>query len=174
MMIFWSLGAVRAQEMHRIQYGKIGISIFYNDTLINIGSNKLIVVINDQTGGIVIRLDPTTLRTGIDSLDLRLNKGNLQEVVFKGEVDLDKLWETKDTERYFEIEGELTINGETRVVSFHGNLRESQQGMDINGLLYLHFDPLLVDFGLEAVLPQFAEHGCVEILQPLHIANNRH
>ena len=173
LILFGSVAQAQMPEMHRIQHGKIGISIYYNDTLISVGSNKLVVLIDEQTRGIIIRLDPSTLTTGIDSLDAKLQKGYHEDVVFEGEIDLDNLWETEDAERSFEVEGDLTINGESQQVSLFGKLLESQQGMDINGLLYLHFDPLLIDFGLDELLPLFAEHACVEILQPIHIANNR-
>ncbi|MFM1875111.1 MAG: hypothetical protein RL266_848 [Bacteroidota bacterium] len=174
LLLFWSVANAQIAQMNQLRPGKIGISIYMDDTLINVGSTKLKVVINDQTKGIIIRLDPSTLRTGIDSLDVKLKALKWDEVVFEGEIDLDKLWQIDDVDQSFEVEGDLTVNDESQQVSMYGSLRESQQGMDVNGLLYLHFDPLLIDFGLDEVLPQFAEHACVEILQPVSIADDRH
>lgn len=173
-MFLWGTSQGQIAEMHQLTPGRIGISIYYNDTLINIGSNKLKIIIDEQTDEITIRLDPTTLHSGIDSLDRKLQHGIMPEVVFNGTIDLDKIWETGERSRTFEVEGELTLNDVTEVVSFHGAIREAQQGMGINGILYLHFDPELKDFGLDEKLPHFAEFACVEILQPIHISNNRH
>lgn len=175
-LLFLMSGSSFAQvaEMNPLKPGRIGISIYFNDTLINIGSNKLKILINEQTDEIIIRLDPTTLHSGIDSLDRKMQSGLMQEVIFRGTIDLDKIWETNDRGRAFEVEGDLTLNDVTEIVSFHGTIRESQQGMDINGLLYLHFDPELAVFGLDEKLPHFADHACVEILQPIKISNNRH
>jgi hypothetical protein len=146
----------------------------YKDTLLSIGSNKLKIVIAEQSKEIVIRLEPSTLRTGIDSLDKKLQAGFMREVVFEGTIALDKIWETDERARSFEVEGDLTINEVKQPISMSGSIQESQQGMAINGLLYLHFDPELSAFGLNETLPEFAEFGCVEILQPISISNSRH
>ena len=175
LFLLFGFGIANGQvaEMNQVRPGKIGISIYYMDTLLNIGSNKLNVYVNDQTEEIVIRLNPSSLRTGIDSLDQKLRDGFMNEVVFKGSFGLSKLWETGQLPRSFEMEGEMTIEGITSSISMNGSVQQSQQGMGINGLLYLHFDPELHAFGLDEKLPEFADFGCVEILQPISIANSR-
>lgn len=160
--------------MNEVRPGKIGISIYYKDTLLSIGSNKLKIVIDEQSNEIVIRLEPSTLKTGIDSLDRKLQAGFLPEAVYVGTIGLDKIWETGERARSFEVEGDLNINEVKQPITMFGSIQESQQGMGINGLLYLHFDPELSAFGLNETLPDFADFGCVEILQPISIANSRH
>jgi len=159
--------------MHGLRSGKIGISIYYGDDLLNIGSSKLLVLIDETTQEITIRLDPATLKTGIDSLDAQLRSGIQQEIVFKGSIPLNFIMQKDKRFKTFEVEGDLTVNGITKPVSLFGSLRKSEQGMGIDGLLYLHFDPELKDFGLDQMLPLFADFGCVEILQPISGLNGR-
>ena len=164
----------QTNDFNRVINGRVGISISYKDSLISIGSNDLLVFINDVTNEITIRLDPSTLKTGIDSLDAKLRSGFSQEAVFRGLIGVNNIWDKSTWEQSFELEGELTINQITQNVSLFGTLKESQQGMGISALLHLHFDPELKDYGLDQILPGFAEIGCVEMLQPISISNDRH
>lgn len=164
----------QSNDFNRVVNGRVGISISYQDSLISVGSNDLFVFINNVTREITIRLDPSTLKTGIDSLDAKLRSGFSQEVVFRGLIRMDNIWDKSTWGQSFAVEGELTINHFTQNVSLFGSLKESQQGMGIGALLYLHFDPELKDYGLDEVLPDFSGIGCVEMLQPITISNDRH
>ena len=166
--LFWtSFSFAQVTEMHGVRHGKVGISIYYGDELLNIGSTKLLVLIDERTQEITIKLDPATLKTGVDSLDVKLRTGIQQEILFKGTIPLNLIMQKDKRFKTFEVEGELTVNGVTKPVSLFGSLRKSEQGMGIDGLLYLHFDPKLKDFDLHHLLPLFADFGCVEILQPI-------
>jgi len=170
------IGSATAQEakLHVVKDGRAGVSIYYRDTLLSIGSNKVRILLDDQTKEITIRMNPSSFRTGIDSLDVKLKNGIHQDVVFRGTIGLDRLFKRDKSDQNFEVEGELELNGVVREISMNGSLRESQQGMGITSMLYLHFDPELSQFGLDEALPHFAEFGCVEILQPLSLPENRH
>lgn len=160
--------------IRQVRMGKIGISIYYQDTLLTVGSNSVRLIIDDAETKMTIRLDPSTLKTGIDSLDKKLRSRIHQDVVFNGEIVTQEPWIGGDRPESFEIEGDLTIEGVTNQVNIFAKLRKGKQGMGVDGILYLHFDPELADFELDTMLSGFAEFGCVEILQPMVIESDRH
>lgn len=173
-LLIGNLAIAQNGMIRQVRMGKIGISIYYQDELITIGSNSVRLEIDDVTSEMTIRLDPATLKTGIDSLDRALRSRIYQDVIFRGVIGEQRLWEKGDRPSSFEVEGELTIEGVTSSVSLFGSMRKGQQGMGVDGILYLHFDPELKDYELDERLPGFAEFGCVEILQPLEIESDRH
>ncbi|MCF8278107.1 MAG: hypothetical protein K9J17_15340 [Flavobacteriales bacterium] len=172
------LGGLNAQAQDKttfqIRDGKVGISIYYQDTLLNIGSHKLRMMINNVNMEVVIAVSPNTFSTGIDSLDLKLREGSQNDVVFRGVLGLDQLWTKNKSTQHFDAEGELTLNGRTESVVLKGALSDFQVGPNLDCMMYLHYDITLSDFGLDETLPDgFAETGCMEILQPLSLPTSR-
>lgn len=169
-LLFCISGMAIAQsgKTFRLRDGKVGVSIYYLDTLLNIGSNELRIMVDDVTMDITISVNPRTFKTGIDSLDDKLNKGSSDDIIFRGRLGLNQLWAKGKSAQHFNIEGTLFINRESREILMNGSLRDHREG-GVEMLLYIHYDLALADFNLEEALPGFASTGCIEMLQGLMI-----
>ncbi len=153
--------------------GKLGISIYYVDTLLTVGSSKLKVTIDNETMDILIMVKPKTLKTGIDSLDRKLSEGIHRDIVFKGQINLNQIQTKGRPVQKFDVTGTLTINERTKNITMQGRLQHYEEGPGIESLLYLHYDIELTDFGLDEKLLGFANNGCIEMLQGLLIPTSK-
>lgn len=161
----WTTNA-QMGKTYQLRDGKVGISIYYADTLLNIGSKKLRVMVDNETMDITIMVHPSTFRTGIDSLDNKLKQGALDDIVFKGRLGLNQLWTIGKPTQHFNIPGKLLINGKEGSILMNGSIRDYREG-GVEMLLYMHYDLTLSDFELDETLPGFAATGCIEMLQGL-------
>lgn len=161
------LFAQQANKIYRSRNGKVGIGIYYTDTLLNIGSDKLIVVLDYETTEIFMRLSPSDLITGIDSLDEDLQTLALPDVIFKGKLNVPFINTEQHVEEKFDIEGTLTINGVERQVMMSGTLEHMEQGPNLQSMLYIHYDLSLEEFGLKEQLPGFGDNACIEITEAI-------
>lgn len=160
-------------EGYEIRDGRIGISIYFQDTLIDLGSNKLWLFIDYHSKRIKIKVDPATFHCGIDTLDEKLENGNFRTVTFEGVLDIDRLSVQGKAPQHFEIEGDLELNEVTQPIIMKATLSDFRQGPNIECLLYVHYDLLLSDFYLDEVLPDFGESACIEMLQTLKLPTER-
>lgn len=160
----WSTAQAQASKTFQIRDGKLGVSIYYEDTLLNIGSNKLKVLIDQNTMDITIIVDKSTLRTGIDSLDSKLQSGTTGDIRFNGRIGLPQLWVKGKPVQHFDIPGTLTVNDQTEEILIEGSIRDYREG-GVEMLLYMHYDLELAKFGLDKTLPGFASTGCIEMMQ---------
>jgi|GEM_PF-5058746 len=160
---------VQAQDNRFFQMrdGKLGISVYVNDSLHNIGCEKVRMMIDNETMNITIAVNPSTIVTHIDSLDTKIKQTRFDDVVFRGELGIKHLATKGKSPQHFNVEGKLTLNGVIRNIEMSATLSNFQQGPDIESMLYLHYDLRLSDFELEEKLPGFAEEVCIEVLQPL-------
>lgn len=160
-------------EGYEIRDGKLGISINCNDTLLTFGSNKLRTFINFTTKEIELSINPSTLRSGVDSLDLPLEEGNYYDVVFRGELMIDQITVQSKAPQQVEIHGELELNGQTRPMILQGIFRDFRQAPSVQCLLEVSFELSLTDFGLDERFPAFGKVASVEMLQTLLIPTER-
>ncbi|MBI1287799.1 MAG: hypothetical protein GC178_09490 [Flavobacteriales bacterium] len=165
--------AAQNTEGYEIRDGRIGISVYVQDTLLDFGSNKLWLFIDYHSKRIKIKVDPTTFHCGVDSLDEKLENGNFRSVTFDGVLDIDRLSVQAKAPQHFEIEGDLELNGVTQQIIMMATLSDFRQGPNIECLLYIHYDMLLRDFYLDETLPNFGESACIEMLQTLKLPTER-
>lgn len=163
----------QAVEVYSGLDGTVGISIYYGDTLITIGSRDLITTLQYETADVRIQLDPQTLNSHIDSLDEKIRNVPYGNVVFEGALGVDYINTEDHGPQTFDAEGYLTINGITGLVLMNGSLEHWDSDLGIACMLYLHADIALEDFGLSEVLVDFAPIACIEIRQPLLQPQNR-
>lgn len=175
MLLAMTTLSVNAQntEGYEIRDGKLGISVNCNDTLLAFGSNKLRTFINYTTKKIELSVNPSTLHSGIDSLDLPLEEGNFFDVVFRGELKIDHIATQSKAPQHFEIEGDLELNGQTKSMILQASFRDFRQAPNVECLLEIHFNLALADFGLDERFPTFGDVADVEILQTLMIPTER-
>lgn len=166
LLCFFGSANAQSGKTFQLRDGKVGVSIYYLDTLLNIGSNELRVRVDNVTMDITIAVNPSTFKIGIDSLDEKLRQGFHSDVVFRGRLGLNQLWTKGKPVQHFDIPGTLIINGESKDILMNGSIRDYQEG-GVEMLLYVHYDLTLSDFNLEEKLLGFATTGCIEMLQGL-------
>lgn len=167
--------AARAQntEGYELRDGKVGVSIYHQDTLLNFGSNHLRTVVHHDSKKIELSVDPSTFHSGIDTLDLKLHEGEFDRVLYKGEMMIEHIAVQSKAPQHFEIQGELQLNGVTRPLILKATFRDFRQAPNVECLLEINFTLNLSDFGLNETLPDFGESGSVEILQGLILPTTR-
>jgi len=165
-------GKCAGAQSDQMRDGKVGVSIYYLDTLLNIGSNKLRVMVDDVTMDVTIAVNPSTFASGIDSLDEKLSEGTSNDIVFRGRLGMDKLWVKGKPIQHFDIPGTLMMNGEAKEIRMNGSIRDYREG-GVEMLLYMHYDITLSDFNLDEQLPGFAKTGCIEMLQGLMVPTSK-
>jgi polyisoprenoid-binding protein YceI len=147
--------------------GKLGISVYYSDTLRNFGCDKVRMMIDNESMEVTIAVNPSTIITQIDSLDEKLKQTRFDDVVFRGQLGIKQLSTKGKSPKDFVVEGKLSMHDVTRQIEMSATLSNYQQGPDIESMLYLHFDLLLSEYGFSDELPGFSDEVCIEILQPL-------
>ncbi|MBD80961.1 MAG: hypothetical protein CL840_18735 [Crocinitomicaceae bacterium] len=145
---------VKAQEVYSSTIGTVHITGVWNDSIITAISNELIVLLNYETARFEMRLDKSTLRTGIDSLDKELKELEGNILVYEGKLGIEYVQTQSHPPQDFEVEGYLTcaphnenIIGKGRLkhifedvyscilnMTFHLNLKEINLDIDLFGL----------------------------------------
>lgn len=159
----------------RVNFGKLSVNVYIHDTLtndtlmhdslMNIYSNEVIATIDRASGRVMIRFNPSTLRTSVDSINEKLQSGEWQDVFFTGYANRQHFNTREETEISFDIEGDLTVNDITRPAKWNGKLDHFEQGGKFDEILYLHYDIPLEEYGLDKLIPGMARFACLEIVQ---------
>ena len=107
-----------SQQLYKTIKGDIAITIKYNDTVliaasnqlidtikhndtaIIAASNQLIVVLDYETGKIIMRVAYDTFHTGIDSIDNKLKSLKGQELRYTGKIDIFINTKNKSQQKY--------------------------------------------------------------------------
>lgn len=160
-------------EGYEIRDGKLGVSINYYDTLLTFGSNKLRTFINFKTKEIELSVNPSTLRCGVDSLDMLVEGGEFSDIVFRGEVKVDYITVQSKAPQKVEIHGDLEVNDQTRPMILQGIFRDFRQAPNVQCLLEVSFKLNLADFGLDEQFEGFGNVASVEMLQTLLVPSER-
>ncbi|TAL63267.1 MAG: hypothetical protein EPN85_00425 [Bacteroidetes bacterium] len=167
-MLFPSLSKAQIPgETYRTINGSIGITFVLKDTVLIAKSNQLFVFLNYETSEILIRLDLTTLRTGVDSIDKKIPYINNCEWTYKGKLSIPYVNTKKHGPQKITTEGTLSsfsgsgkFNGKGTITHIYGG--------DISCVLSLTFKMNLVEAGLyEGDLKSFNENIQIDIWQSL-------
>lgn len=114
----------QAQEAIGSINGTIYINGTWNDSLIVAKSNKLLVLINYETVEFILKVEKSTLKTGIDSLDKKLAKFEGQYFQFEGKLDIPGINKLDQADENFGVSGYLTCNSHQNLISGTGNIRK--------------------------------------------------
>ena len=160
------VGKVYAQEVYRTTNGRVQIVGVWNDSTLIGKSNKLVVSLDYETAEFTIRLDKSTIQTGVDSLDLRLEKVKQKMVMFEGKLGIDFVQTQSHPSQDFSIEGYLTsINGIDKILG-KGTLSHVF-GNVYSCVLNMTFNLRLKDINSGASIPGFGEDVQISIIQTI-------
>ena len=164
-------GLSQNEKIYVVRNGKLSVTTYYKDSLLRVRSNELKVTLDYETGDIAITLNPKSLRTGLDSLDIQLTETSFRDIIFLGNIGITNLNLSNDPEQEITVIGNLTLNDITLPVIFQGKLKEWREGPGIGGILYLHSDFPISGFNLMNSHEGFSEYICVEIFDALLLDN---
>ena len=147
-LLLWSFSA-KAQQRYRTREGSIEVIGSYRDSIIIANSNRLFVLINYETAEIGLTLNPVTLRTTTDSLNVKLINSNMGQVVLKGQLNIPYVETLQHPDHKLNFEAELHLNGKAKRIYINGLLIHIASNETISCLLTLNFKLRLSDFGID-------------------------
>jgi hypothetical protein len=151
LVFLWSLSG-KAQQIYQTKEGNIGVIGLYKDAKTIANSNQLFALINYETAEIELRLNPATLRTTTDSLNLKLLNSSIGLVMLKGKLNIPYVNTLSHPDHKINFEAELHLNGVVKSMYVTGELKHIASNGAISCLLTLNFKLGLSDF--EIVLPE--------------------
>lgn len=155
---------VKAQEVYGTINGTIHITGVWNDSALIAVSNQLVVLLNYETAQFELRLDKSTLRTGIDSLDKKLKKLERDILVYEGKLGIEYVQTQSHPPQDFEVEGYLTCAPHNENIIGKGHL-EHIFGDVYSCILNMTFHLNLKETNLNIDLPGLVDEVHVEIIQ---------
>lgn len=154
-------------EIYRTHNGGVAITMVINDTVLVANSNHLFIFLNYETSEISIKLDLTTLRTGVDSIDNKIRHISNCDWVYKGKLSIPHINLTDNDQKNITTEGTLNGFAVSKVINAEGTMERTYGGI-ITCVLSLTFKINLREIGVyQNELELFNENIQIDILQSL-------
>lgn len=166
--------AQEVNKVYRTREGNLNATVYSDSGTVNFSSGKVISVIENQRAEITIRIKVSDLHADVDSMEKKLNNSFFNDIVFRGNLNIDFVNLEDHFDQTMQIDGELTIGEISQHIEFAGVLKYWPTGPDVQKMLYIHYDLDLKEFELQHYFPGSPEIACIEILQPvlMNISNN--
>lgn len=156
--------SINAQDVFRTTNGKIQLTGVWNDSVLTVRSDELIIIMNYETAAFHLKLDKSTLKTGIDSLDARLKKLERNYIEYEGKLGIDYIITHDHPPLDFIVEGYLNCFPHNEHIVGKGRLEHIFQGY-YSCILNMTFHISLKEINMEINLPGLKDEIHVEILQ---------
>lgn len=156
--------SVKAQEIYKTVKGTVQITGAWNDSALIAVSNELVVLLNYETAQFELRLDKSTLRTGVDSQDKKLKKFERDILIYEGKLGIEYIQTQSHPPQDFEVEGYLTCAPHNENIIGKGHL-EHIFGDVYSCILNMTFHLNLKEINLDIDLPGLQDEVHVEIIQ---------
>lgn len=160
---------VVAQEMYRTVDGRIQVQgEGKGGEGLKATSDKLFVRVDHETGDIFMKLDQRTLKSGIDSIDRRLDTLSDEPIRFEGQLkrggfDPNKCY----TSTPLRIQGRLIYGDMERGIHGTGSFKSRFSNDRIPCMLEIGFEMELEEADEKGFLPGFQENVRIHILQAI-------
>ncbi len=136
----------RIDGVFRSQTGPVLIIGLSSDTLINLESNQAIVMLNYETSELRIKIDPSSFKSGKDSLDRLISAAHLATIEFLGRINETDIRSNNYAPLDFKVEGEI-LNTNTHIIG-KGHLKQVTKGSVFSCVLSLDFIVSKKDIGI--------------------------
>lgn len=157
---------IQAQQKYQTNKGTIELIGSYRDSIVIASSDDLSVLINYETAEIGLSLDPTTLGTETDSLNVTLINSSLKPIILKGKLNINSINTLQHPDQKLNFTARLQINKIVKIIYADGELKHAAGTETFSSLLTLHFKLRLSDFGI--VLPEgWNDEITIQIYQAL-------
>jgi len=153
-----------SQDIYGTTNGIIEVSGVWNGNNLVATSHQLQVDLNYETAEIKMKLDKSTLRTGIDSLDnlLRALRGDL--LTYDGKLGVDFIMTKKHPKQQFDVSGTLSCVHNENDVQGSGRLEHIEAEL-YSCVLTMSFEMSLSETNLEIQLLGLEDRFRISIMQ---------
>jgi hypothetical protein len=160
-----SFGSIYAQQQYQTSAGMLIVTIHLNNKPVTIKSKELQMLLDYETGNIVIKQDISSLTADNDTVQSKIDSMAGQQIVFEGKLGLDYINTLGHPPLDFQVEGSIQPGGK-RIIGT-GQLVHRVQGSLSACLLSLNFN-----IGLAEIFPDYQIVGLnnktnVQVLQSL-------
>ena len=151
-------------EAYSTTKGTIKITGEWNDTILNVQSQDLIIMLNYESAEFQLKLDKSTLTTGVDSIDQILGSKESDYIEYEGKLDIERVKTEKHPPMDFLVEGQLKCNNHNELLTGTGHL-EHIYGDVVSCILNMTFHLSLSESNLTIDLPGLKDEIHIEIVQ---------
>ena len=144
--------AANAQQKYQTREGIIEVIGSHGDSIVIASSDHLFVLINYQTADIKLSLDPGTLRTETDSLNVTLINSPLKPILLEGKLNTPYVNTLQQPDQELNFTAQLRMNKIVNTIYANGVLKHSTGSETFSSILSLNFKLRLSDFGI--VVPE--------------------
>lgn len=136
---------IEAQEIYGTSNGSISLTGVRNDSTLTAVSNNLVVLLNYETAEFEMRLDKSTLHTGVKSIDEKLEQLNRDVLIYKGKLGLEFIETHNHPPQDFVVGGYFTWNPNNESIFGKGHLEH------IHGVVYSCILNIILDVNLKDI-----------------------
>lgn len=156
---------VLAQDLSfRTIYGIVQITGVLNDSAIVAKSNKLFILLDYETARFILKLEKSTLKTGVDSLDQLLAKREDDFIRYEGKLGIDYIQSESHEPQDFVVNGYLTCADHNELIEGKGRLDHLFAG-EYACMLTMTFHINLSDIHYDIGIPGLHDEIQIEILK---------
>lgn len=155
---------VNAQQIYATSNGRVRITAQLDGAPLVAVSNNLTVLLNYETAQFEIRLDKSTIKTGVDSLDNRLSYLQGDLLIYKGKLGVEYIQTESHPPQDFVIEGYLNCASHYGSIIGQGHLEHVFSGVYsciLNMTFHLNLKAMDLNVGLDGL----SNEVHVEIIQ---------
>ncbi|UQD55144.1 hypothetical protein [Flavobacterium sp. K5-23] len=146
-VLLWNF-STKAQQRYQTREGIIAVIGSYRDSIVIASNDHLFVLLNYETADITLTLNPATLRTTTDSLNVILTNLSLMPVILKGKLNIPFVNTLEHPDQKLNFTAELHMNKIIKTIYANGQLKHIAGNETFSNLLTLNFKLLLSDFGI--------------------------
>jgi hypothetical protein len=158
--------SIKAQQRYQTREGSIAVFGSYKDSIVIASSDNLFVLINYDTAEISLSINPATLRTATDSLNVFLINSSLKPLLLQGKLNIPYVNRLEHPDQSLNFQAELQMNKTVRIIYVNGELKHIGGNETLSSLLSLNFKLQLSDFGI--ILPEsWSDEITIQIYQAL-------
>jgi hypothetical protein len=158
--------SIRAQHRYQTREGMMEVFGSYRDSIVIATSDHLFVLINYQTAEIGLSIDPATLRTETDSLNVILINLPLMPVIMEGKLNISYVNTLQNRDQELNFRALLHMNKTVNTIYASGVLKHGTGTETFSSMLTLNFKLRLSDFGI--VVPEgWSDEITIRIYQAL-------
>ena len=156
---------IYAQEEYRTSAGTLIITAFLNDKPVKISSKKLLIILDYESGKVVIKQEIQDLTSDNEAIQQRLNSRAGQSVRFEGKLGLDYINTQGHPPLDFPVEG--TVLPQSYHVIGSGHLVHLAHGTSSSCLLSMNFQLDVDQLFPDNKLPGLSKEVYVQVVQSL-------
>lgn len=157
------LHQAKAQDFYQTKNGNMLITAVSADTAFKVTTKDLLILLNYENANITIKMDKSTFKTGIDSLDKKIAQLKYDIIEFNGKLDIEYINTTGHPPLDFVVEGIISTNQNS--ISGDGHLEHISNRGTYSCMLTLKFNVKINDLGLNFQGLNLKEDIQIEIVQ---------